>query len=93
MAHDVVWCTRPLGAAEVGELISARLGSGHDALWFVNPDALASIPGVSRGGGGVDGGVDGRAGVAGGRRLTPLRARVRPDKAAHAFLALVPPPL
>ena len=47
IAHYNVWCTRPLPPPELASVVERHAPSAtHDAVAFVNPAALASIPSV-----------------------------------------------
>ena len=47
IAHYNVWCTRPLPPPELTAVVERHAPSAtHDAVAFVNPAALASIPSV-----------------------------------------------
>lgn len=47
ISHYNVWCTRALSGEELGAVVEENAPrTSHDAICFVNPAALASIPSV-----------------------------------------------
>lgn len=46
IAHYNLWASRPLAPAELRARIAAHVPPGAEALHFVNPPVLQSVPGI-----------------------------------------------
>lgn len=45
--HHVLWSSRPLSADRLAEEVRRRrIDEGYEAVWFVNPPVLMSVPGL-----------------------------------------------